>query len=162
MARREQDREDLLREATALVERMEVRTASESESVVIGFRRDGAASVYFGASPAYHFNARNELRRAYVGDQLWKAQSGRLVTMTRERTDDVVQLLTRELTEAEQLTALRELRSRLTQLTSDLATAEFHDVIGQEPADCDLLGRMQGWLRALPDTIVVAERPNVG
>ena len=47
MARQEQEREDLLREAVALVERIEVQTAREQGTVVIGFRRDGAASVYF-------------------------------------------------------------------------------------------------------------------
>jgi hypothetical protein len=162
MARQEQDCEDLLREARALVERIEVRTASEPEPVVIGFRRDGAASVYFGASPAYHFNARNELRRAYVGDQLWKAQAGRLVTMKRERGANEVKLLTREISETEQQSALDALRTQLSQLATDLSTAERHTVIGQVPEDRDVFARVLAWLRELPEEIVVAERPNVG
>ena len=67
MARDESDREDLLREATALVERIELAPAdaADDEHIVAGFRRDGALSIYFGADPVYHFNSAGELRRAY-------------------------------------------------------------------------------------------------
>ena len=44
MAREESEREDLLRDATALVERIELvfSTATTSaENIVVGFRRDG-------------------------------------------------------------------------------------------------------------------------
>ncbi len=84
MARDEQDREDLLREATALVERVELApTDNEAgEHIVIGFRAGGAASVYFGGDTAYHFNSDGELRRAYADGLLYKADIGRL-TSTR-------------------------------------------------------------------------------
>ena len=49
MAQRETNREDLLREATALVERAEIRIPGESEPIVVGFRRDGSASFFFVA-----------------------------------------------------------------------------------------------------------------
>ena len=42
MARRESDREDLLREATALVERAELTIEGFDEPIVVGFRRDGS------------------------------------------------------------------------------------------------------------------------
>ncbi len=70
MARDESSREDLLREATALVERIELVphatdpliAASDlfDKHIVAGFRRDGALSVFFGEDPVYHFNAEGE------------------------------------------------------------------------------------------------------
>lgn len=44
MARSEGPREDLLAEAVALVERVELSTDSSEVPVVIGFRKDGCAS----------------------------------------------------------------------------------------------------------------------
>lgn len=160
MARQEHDREDLLREATALVARVEVRTASEPEPVVIGFRRDGCASVYFGAAPAYHFNTRGALRRAYVDDRLWKARAGGIVALTRERTANQVQLISRPLTEAEQRAALDGLRERLRRLERDLSSADGHSLIGQAPTEADVLSRARAWLAALDDAIAVAARSN--
>lgn len=160
MARKEQDREDLLREATALVERAEVRTASEPETVVIGFRRDGCASVYFGAEPAYHFNTRHELRRAFVEGQLWKAQAGRLVALSRERTEDQVQLTPQPLTDAQQQLALDALGTRLRQLATELSRTDTYSLVGQVPDEVDVLARVRGWLAGLRDTIIVAPRPN--
>ena len=68
MAKQQQDKEDILREATALVNRIEIqfsqKTASK-ESVFVGFRRDGAISCFFGADPVYQFNTRHEIRRGY-------------------------------------------------------------------------------------------------
>lgn len=160
MARSEHDREDLLREATALVERVELQTVRETEPLVIGFRRDGCASVYFGQDPAYHFNARNELRRAYVAGQLWKADGRRLIAIDRERTDNEVQLITRELPLEVQDAALAGLHKRLAQLADDLAAPANHSVIGQVPADADVLARVRAWLAALDAPIVIALRPH--
>ena len=74
MAREEQDREDLLREASALVERAEVALADGATRVVLGFRRDGCASFYFGSERAYQFNTDDALRRAPPGRDV--VQSG--------------------------------------------------------------------------------------
>ena len=73
MSRLERDREDLLREATALVERAEIRLGDFDEAVIVGFRSGGAASFYFGADPVFQFNADNQLRRGFVGGRLVKA-----------------------------------------------------------------------------------------
>src|SRR6476469_7343231 len=98
MSRQESDREDLLREATALVERIELRLPDQPESVVAGFRRDGSASFFFGQSPVYQFNSGRELRRAYRDGLLYKTDNGRLVEMRRERTDTAIELRSRMLT----------------------------------------------------------------
>ena len=75
---RNPNREDLLREATALVERIELvphrdRQFDASEPIVVGFRADGALSIFFGDDPVYQFNAAGELRRAYCDGLLFKA-----------------------------------------------------------------------------------------
>src|SRR5262245_38318908 len=72
MARQESDREDLLREATALVERAELKVAGEPEPVTVGFRRDGSLSVFFGSVAVYQFNTAGELRRAFADGLLYK------------------------------------------------------------------------------------------
>src|SRR5437867_13443850 len=101
MSRQESDREDLLREATALVERIELRLSQQPDSIVAGFRRDGSASFFFGQSPVYQFNSRCELRRAYVGGLLYKVDNGKLVEMRRERTANAVELRSRPLSSDE-------------------------------------------------------------
>src|SRR3954468_24098136 len=116
MSRRESDREDLLREATALVERAELNVAGLEESIVIGFRRDGAASFYFGADPVYQFNAVGQLRRGFVAGRLIKAERGRLVALSRERTENEVALVRHELSTAEATVALAECSSFLNRL----------------------------------------------
>ena len=98
MARSEHDREDLLAEATALVERVEFTTPAFAEPIIFGVRRDGCLSVYLSADEAYHFNTRHELRRAYLDGRLLKAERQRLVALTRNRTATEVQLVRHQLT----------------------------------------------------------------
>src|SRR5436190_5016936 len=129
MSRHESDREDLLKEATALVERVELRLEGEAESIVAGFRRDGAASFFFGADPVYQFNAAKELRRAFVGGLLYKTDSGRLVQMRRERTAEAVELRSRELDAVETAAFLSRAEAELAVLQSALAASRF-EVVG--------------------------------
>lgn len=147
-----------MREAAALVERVALRGERAEEPVVVGFRANGCASVYFGAEPAYHFNAANELRRAYVGGELWKAQDRRLVAMRRERTGTEVELRSRTLSAAEQLAALgqaqRQLQSLLDDLRNDRAT-----LVASVPGE-QARRRALDWLAALPPELVVARRPH--
>jgi hypothetical protein len=161
MARQESDREDLLREATALVERIELAppNASEADHIVAGFRREGALSVYFGADPAYHFNPAGELRRAYVDGLLYKAQDGRLVSLERLRTDEEVQLLSRQLSGDQQRSILDAMTHQLSELARQIEASELR-VVGQVPEDADVLGRVARWLQS-HDQITVAALPNV-
>ena len=53
MARLEEDREDILQEATALVERVELEIENLEDPVVVGFRRDSGPAFFFGADPVY-------------------------------------------------------------------------------------------------------------
>ena len=160
MAREEHDREDLLTEATALVERAELRIASEAEPIVVGFRRDGAASIYFGANWAYHFNAAGELRRAYDNGNLLKAEHGRLVSLTRRREADEVALLRQDLATDEQQAILAELARRLEALRKALVDGDYQ-LVGQVPESADVPARVRRWLEGLPIPPPVAAFPRL-
>ena len=168
MARDESNREDLLREATALVERIELvpRATAAAVSVnlardvpiIVGFRADGALSIFFGADPVYQFNPAGELRRAYGNGLLFKALRGRLVSLTRIRGDQQVQLVRHELTDAERDDFLAQMTKRLRELAALLAADDFI-VSGQVPRDADVLHRVRQWLVGREDWPIAA-RPN--
>jgi hypothetical protein len=161
MARRAHDREDLLREATALVARAELQVAGSAESVVAGFRRDGSFSVFFGVDPVYQFNSARELRRAFAAGLLYKAEQGRLVGLHRERTPTETTLLRRPLAAEEQQAFLAEARKRLEAFSSALRQQRF-TVTGQVPSETDVIGRLRQWLADLPAELDVAEKPHSG
>jgi hypothetical protein len=155
VARYEIDREDLLREATALVERIELHISERSDlnPIVVGFRSNGAASVFFGSEPVYHFNSAGELRRAFCKGALVKVDQGRLVEMQRYRQTHVVELQSRKFTDAEQQRFIDEVQSRLRQLASDLRSGQF-TIVGQVPAQIDILGRVLRWISELGEVRV--------
>ena len=159
MAREEQEREDLLREATALVERIEIVSEVQDAPVVIGFRVNGAASIYFGDDPVYHFNSNGELRRAFVDGLLYKSVNRKLVSMRRERNEHEVQLVRHELTSTEQSQALDAVNNRLDSLQRTISSQSF-EVTGQIPEGVDLIGRAGQWLSQLAD-IAIARSPGV-
>jgi hypothetical protein len=160
MARYEADREDLLREATALVERIELAVADDPkvDHVVVGFRRNGAASVYFGSEPAYHFNSAGELRRAFYHGALIKAEQGRLVEMRRNRKADVVELDSKVLADTEQQRLVDEVQADLRRLATQLREGHYA-LIGQVPAEIDVRGRVSAWLEGL-GTVKIASSPH--
>lgn len=161
MARHEADREDLLREATALVDRVELFVPGMEEPVVIGFRRDGSGSVFFGAEPALHFNAAGELRRAFADGRLIKAERGRLVALTRNRLPEEVQLVRDAWNDertGEFLAAVQERLARLQEALRAGACRETGRVTENEGFD----ERADRWLDALVSGIRVAQRPHSG
>jgi len=160
VARHEQDREDLLREATALVERVELEVEGFSAPVVIGFRRSGEGSVYFGADPVYQFNRAGELRRGYRAGRLLKAEQGRLVFLDRRRSPNEVVLAREVVTGATATELLAEAQERLDRLLDQLSGGRFR-VVGQVSPAGDVVAHARDWLRTLPRPLPVATVPNV-
>lgn len=158
MAREEQDREDLLAEARALVERAEWHVEGWNETLVVGFRRDGGASFYFGADPAFHFNPQGQLRRAFIDEALVKAERGRLVRLDRRRQGGEVQLVRDELDDERQQQLLHDLGERFERLAEALSQQRF-TTVGQVPPTVDLAARVLAWLAELPRPILVATTP---
>ncbi|MCH8923097.1 MAG: hypothetical protein IIA67_08125, partial [Planctomycetes bacterium] len=132
MSRAEQDREDLLAEATALVERVELSLSEADDHVVVGFRRHGCASVFFGPDPVYQFTSDDKLRRAFVGGLLIKAEAGRLFSLDRQRGSGEVRLVRHELTDDESSQLRSEARARLRSL-HEAIVADRHQTIGRVP-----------------------------
>ena len=161
MPRQESDRENLLREATALVDRAELRIPGEPEPVTVGFRRDGSLSIYFGADPVYQFNAAGQLRRAFVAGLLYKAEQGRLVSLRRERTAAEVALQRTELDSKLTAEFLQTMRKRLSQLQAALDGGDFQ-LLGEVSASGDTLSRVRARLAELPAHEPLAQTPNVG
>ena len=160
MSRSESDREDLLREATALVERIELPLPGYDEPIVVGFRKDGSASFFFGPDPVYQFNTAGELRRAYANGLLYKAETGRLVSLRRERSATETALVRHELTPDETTALLAGLTGHFEQLRAALQV-DAHQVLREVPAAANLPPRILAWLQQLPTTIPIASAPRV-
>lgn len=168
MALEESPREDLLREATALVERIELvpssayalvsTNAAPDRTIVAGFRSNGALSVFLSDDEVYHFNGVAELRRAYLGGHLYKAARGELVELTRVRTAEQVELRSRTLNAREQDAFINRMKDRLSALKSDLTAGKLA-AHRQVPLDADALSRLRVWLTE-HTAYSIADRPN--
>lgn len=159
MARQEADREDILKEATALVERVELTIPGCAETLVMGFRHNGSASFFFDADPVYQFNSSGELRRAFVAGQLIKAESGTLAALNRQRTETEVQLVRQDLDAKATERLLADLVQRLFLIQSSICDQSYIHR-GQVPERADVLGRISNWLSALPLPIRIARSPH--
>jgi hypothetical protein len=161
MAREEQPREDLLAEATGLVERVSLQLhagiAGETDTVV-GFRRDGSLAIFIGQQRVYQFTSAGALRRAYIDGLLYKAQAGRLVAMRRERTPEAVNLVSSPLDVNATKEFLAQMRGHLDALQRALQSNEYA-VLGQVPAEANILERVEAWLANHAGTIAIAASP---
>lgn len=160
MARHEQDREDLLKEATALVERASLRLEGQDEKIVVGFRRDGCASFYFGATRAYQFTTDGELRRAFVGELIFKSEAGKLVALDRRRTEHAVELVRDDLDAAATRAFLDEMQFHLGQLHCAI-DADRLTLVGQVPPTAHVVGRIGAWLDRFVGRVTIARSPRV-
>lgn len=141
MSRHEHDREDLLAEATALLPRVELSVPDEAEPVVAGFRQGGACSIFFGGDPAYHFDARGRLRRAFVAGYLFRSQGTTLARLLRERSPDATHLLRHDLTPGELQSFLQHMQGRLQALRAALVKGRTQ-VLRQVPDEGDVCLRL--------------------
>lgn len=157
MALHESDREDLLREATALVARAEFLLVGQTESVVAGFRRDGTASFYFGSDPVVQFDLSLRVRRGFYQGQMLKADRGRLIALTRHRTESETQLLRTEWPDAQALAYLDDMQIRLSELRRQLDDRSAQ-LVGAVPSADDIVPRLCEWLAALPEKLEVANQ----
>jgi len=160
MARNEQTREDLLREATALVERAELSMPGYAEPIVVGFRSDGAPSFFFGADPVFQFNQAGELRRAYRNGRMLKAEKGALVELNRLRTPGQVQLVRHQLSSEEAECCLSDMRAAISALHTSLLQGTVV-VRGMVPAEGRTITRIAEWCDQHLQKIRIANIPNV-
>ena len=83
MARHEDDREDLMREAVALTDRVELSVDGFESLITIGFRSNSAMSIFLGPDAVYHFDPEGRLRRAFVDGLLFRSQHTTLAMLRR-------------------------------------------------------------------------------
>ena len=160
MAHTPKESEDLLRDATALVARISLETDDWPDPVVIGFRPNGAASLFFGEDPVYQFNRNDELRRSYWHGQRIKAKHGRLISLVRKPHGAQLRFIDCDLGERQTACCVADLIERLGQLRAALASRSIR-VIDEVPAQTELLARIRGWLDALPPVPVIADSPRI-
>ncbi|MEE3371589.1 MAG: hypothetical protein VX346_19815 [Planctomycetota bacterium] len=159
MARAQQPREELLRDATALVERVSLQVSYWTEPVVIGFRSNGAVSIYFGEDPVYQFNRDDELRRSHWRGQRIKAQQRQLKLLRQEPGSPRLQLSNTDLGTDQTNAFVDELAKRLELLRTAVFRRKLR-VIGQVPERPDLLPRLHIWLESLAAHPTIALSPS--
>lgn len=120
MARNEADREDLMREAVALTERVELFVPGFEELITIGFRSNGAMSIFVGQDPVYQFDPSGRLRRAFVDGFLYRSQHSGLARLERVRNESEVQLLRCDLSLSECAAFRQAMKDTLSRILSQL------------------------------------------
>ena len=124
MERKESDKEDLMVEATALVERIEYEHNGSTDFAEVhslmtaGYRRDGSFSIYFDQEHFYQFDDAGLLRRAWSKGFLYRTQGDTLAELDRVRTGEKTILQRRDLSPSELASFAVEMRQRLSSLLS--------------------------------------------
>lgn len=80
----EHGREDLMREAVSLTQRVELRFPGREDLVVLGFNNLNWLFVYPGGDTMYRFDERGRLRRAYIDGLLYRTSGQTLAELTRQ------------------------------------------------------------------------------
>ena len=150
MARQEHDKEDLIADATVLVDRAEFRLASVTERgvclVTAGFRENGQLSVYFDQDPFYQFDEDGRLRRALEDGFLFRSQTVTLARMHREREGTRTMLVRHDLTADEVLAFRTRMREKLRDFAAALAADKLQRlrrVVVSDDFESLLRGRLQ-------------------
>ncbi len=124
MARNEQSHEDLMVEATAFPNRVEIQLDSLREPIVIGFKRSGGMSIYFGEDPVYQFDELHSLRRVYLEGHPYRSSGTTLTKLTRSRSPEQTVLLNEDLSDAECRRVMDEMINRLIFLRDALESGQ--------------------------------------
>ena len=148
MARHEEDREDLIREAVALPDRVELSVPGFDELITIGFRPNSAMSIFIGQDSVYQFDADGRLRRAFVGGLLYRSQHTTLAMLRRERTESQTLLLRTDLGDAE-LKSFRDTMHGLLNLLDQKLTASEYETLRCVPEFSDHISRILNDLKAV-------------
>ena len=160
MARQEEDREDLVRQATALVRRGEFLVEGDTEPTFAGFRPGGAASFFFGSDLVVHFNQAGQLRRGFDHGRLLKAEKGQLISFSRVRDPTAVHLVRQPLDGSQTRAWLEKVDARLACFERALREHAARCTV-EVPPQGNLSGELIAWL-ARRGPLRIAPRPHVG
>jgi hypothetical protein len=168
MAKHTQDREDLLRDGTAMPVRGRLRI--DGTEVVIGFRTDGQLSLYWDQDPVYQFDAQRRLRRVFFDSQRYKVQRGRLVRLERTNPPGSlpirqVRFVSEPICAAEQAGILQRLKDYLQQIDAALSkiTVSSDQTMLQTvgAGEEDFSRRVRKWITLSDGTIPIGDGPEV-
>ena len=148
MARREADREDIMREAVALKRRVSFAVPGTADLVVCGVRANGYWSFYLDPDRVYQFDDQFRLRRAYVAGHLYRTQGDTLARMHRERSEAETVLQRVDLNSVELVAFLNEADFALARLLSQIQSGEAR-VVESIPRDADVLSELRSALERL-------------
>ena len=165
MAKYVEDREDLLRDASGYVQRVELRIPGVDHEVFCGFRDQGAFSVYWGQDAVFQFNSDGELRRAFWQARMVASYKRQLNWLAREAEPEVnsarMRLRRWQLSAEELAACVAFVGNCLTTLEEAISTGT-HIVVGEFPANADVCGRISEWLDRQADTVRFAVHPGAG
>jgi hypothetical protein len=148
MAKHEENREDLIREAVALPDRVELSVTGFDEPTTIGFRPNSAMSIFIGQDPVYQFDPDARLRRAFVGGLLYRSQHSTLAMLRRERSETQTLLLRTDLDDAE-LQSFRIAMLDLLSLVHQKLMASKFETLRSVPENSDHVSRILAALDAV-------------
>lgn len=154
--------DDIFREAKVLTHRAQWRCAAIADDpIVIGFRDNGALSLFIGEDEVYHFTTDGAFRRGFWQGSLLKAERGRIVELTRQRHQHETVLARRDLDDADQQDHCTRMHRRFQQLGNVLANGDVtvEAEIGHALPTLD--ERVRRWLLDQPDTVRVADSPRL-
>jgi hypothetical protein len=161
MAKDAHDREDLLRDASAMDVRVELRIAGVDHSVYCGFRTCGVFSLYWNQDNVVQFNAHGELRRAFWRNRMLASYERQLHWLNRDLNSARMRLSREPLTDDE-LAALEEFVSQSMVQLRDSFSTNSYEVVGKFPEDLDVCKKVAAWLEGHPDSVRYALHPGVG
>jgi hypothetical protein len=161
MAREVRDREDLLREATGLVERVELRVSFAPHTIVCGFRAQGELSVYWGQDEVAQFNRQAEFRRGFKDGKLVASYRRQLFWLVKQPAGGRASLHREPFSAAEQTRFMDALEENLELLQDSLEDDASTTVVGQVPAQANVVPRLATWLKE-HRAIQLAMHPGLG
>ena len=167
MAKQTEDREDLLRDGTAMPVRG--RLWVDRAEVVIGFRSQGQLSLYWDQDPVFQFDESCRLRRVFIDSCRLKAENGKLVRLRQPhesiaRRVDRLRLVTEPISEVDEAAILQRLSDRLQQIDATLDQMVFDadqallQSVGATPPE--FARRVRGWIADWDRSLGVAGGPS--
>ncbi len=170
MAKDAHDREDLLRDATALPERIELVVLTDKEvgntlepfeqPVFCGFREGDAFSFYWGQDTVFQFNVAGELRRAYWQERMVATYQRQLHWLSPDSSSGRLRLARTAFSEQESERFLAMAAQYVAAVEEALAK-ETATVVGCFPVDADVAGKVLRCLQEI-DVTDLAVHPGVG
>ena len=157
MAKQTEDREDLMRDATAYVQRIEFQW-NDKQTIFVGFRQGGEPSFYFGQAFVLQFNAKGELRRAFWRDRLLASYQHQVHWL--QKGDGRVRLQRTPLNDAEALEFLASAEQHLAELRGNLAEERL-SVLAELADGQDLGAEISGWLQQHASPLKLALHPGI-